>query len=80
MVQAMLDSLTSSLTPSDPPTSHMATLLACDHKLGSNYKSILKRPSAGEDSMCTSCDKTTPEWVCMRVCIVEKYDSKSHSS
>lgn len=54
MIQRMLDSLSSSLVPSDqapPPPAHMAPLLFSDHRLGSrSYKPILKRPTASEFS------------------------------
>ena len=47
MLHSMVESLSSSLTPDNPPSSHIAPLLSSDHRLGvANYRPLLKRPTA----------------------------------
>lgn len=46
MIQRVAQYLSSSLTPDDTPTSHVAPLVARDHRLGKSYRPILERPTA----------------------------------
>lgn len=61
MMRRMLDSLElpASLSSPPPPQSHMAPILQADHRLGSKYKPLLTRPTAGKITACRTCFNTT---------------------